>query len=351
MVGKFCKHARCWKGSVRLNLNGVIHIVQDVFNVPELKNNLLSVGQLLEKGLAVLMQSNECRIYHPTKGLIIQSNMTTNRMFVLLSHTQPIKKENKEGCLQATTQDLAHLCHRRYGHLSYKGLNILQNKGMVRGLPNFSKYEIICTDCLNRKQHRDSIPKRITWRASEKLELVHVDICSPISPVSNSNKRYLICFIDDYSRKAWVYFLVAKADAFITFKIFKSYVEKETGLPIKCLRTDRGVEFTSNVFKEYCSMNGIKRQLTAAYTPQQNGVTERKNRTVMNMVRILLIEKDVPKRFWPEAANRTFYVLNRCPTSSMKEMTPEEDWSGLKPSVGHLRVFDSLAHAHVPDAR
>lgn len=339
------------KGSVRLFLNGVSLLVKDVFYVPELKSHLLSVGQLQEKGLAVLMQSNQCRIYHPTKGLIIHTNMTANRMFVLLSNKQPIKKEPKEVCLQATTQDLAHLWHRRYGHLSYKGLQTLQSKAMVRGLPSFPESKAVCTDCLKGKQHRAVIPKKSIWRASEKLELVHADICGPISPNSNSHKRYLICFIDDFSRKAWVHFLVYKADAFASFKLFKSCVEKETGLSIKCLRTDRGGEFTSSEFNDYCSQNGIKRQLTTAHTPQQNGVAERKNRTVMNMVRSLLIETNVPKTFWPEAVNWTFYVLNRCPTSSVKDMTPEEAWSGVKPSVDHFRVFGCIAHAHVPDAR
>jgi transposase InsO family protein len=95
-------------------------------------------------------------------------------------------------------------------------------------------------------------------------------------------------------------------------------------LSIKCLRTDHGGEFTSDEFKEYCKMNEIKRQLTAAYTPQQNGVAEGKNRTVMNMVRSLLVEKNVPRKFWAEAVNWAFYALNRCPTSSVKKTTPEE---------------------------
>lgn len=350
-LGNHTKLSVVGKGNVRLTLEGMNHLVTEVFYVPALRNNLLSVGQLQEKGLAILLHSNQCKIYHPSKGLIIQSNMTANRMFVLLSNTQPIRQEAKAMCFQATTQDLAHLWHRRYGHLSYPGLKTLQNKGMVRGLPYFAESNTVCADCLKGKQHRDSIPKRSTWRASEKLELVHADICGPISPTSNGHKRYLICFIDDFSRKAWVNFLVNKSNAFAYFKLFKSSVEKETGLSIKCLRTDRGGEFTSKEFSDFCRKNGIKRQLTAAYTPQQNGVAERKNRTVMNMVRSLLSEKDVPKTFWPEAVNWAFYVLNRCPTLAVKDVTPEEAWSGIKPSVQHFRVFGSIAHVHVPDVR
>ena len=128
-------------------------------------------------------------------------------------------------------------------------------------------------------------------------------------------------------------------------------VEKETLLHVKCLRTDRGGEFTSSEFNELCSQQGIKRQLTTAYTPQQNGVAERKNRTVMNMVRSILSGKGIPKPFWPKVVNWAFYVLNRCPTYALTDITPHEAWSGTKPSVDHFRVFGCLAHVHVPDVK
>lgn len=118
-----------------------------------------------------------------------------------------------------------------------------------------------------------------------------------------------------------------------------------------CLRTDRGGEFTSNEFNDFCSSNGIKRQLTAAYTPQQNGVAERKNRTIMNLVRSMLSEKKIPKEFWPEAVNWCVHVLNRSPTLAVKDHTPEEAWSGIKPTVEYFRVFGCIGHVHIPDAR
>jgi transposase InsO family protein len=121
------------------------------------------------------------------------------------------------------------------------------------------------------------MPKHSIWRANQKLELIHADICGPISPESNSGKRYILCFIDDYSRKSWVFLLATKSEAFFYFKQFKAMVEKETLLHVKCLRTDRGGEFTSNDFNELCSQQGIKQQLTMVYTPQQNRVVERKN--------------------------------------------------------------------------
>lgn len=119
------------KGNVRLKVNNINHVVTEVFFVPELKNNLLSIGQLQERGLAILIRHGMCRIYHPQKGLIIQTNMTANRMFVLLGKAQP----KQFSCFNTTTEDLAHLWHCQYGHLSHKGLRTLQYKQMVHGLP------------------------------------------------------------------------------------------------------------------------------------------------------------------------------------------------------------------------
>ena len=159
------------KGTVKLFLNGVCYIIAEVFHVPELKNNLLSIGQLQERGLAILIKSNKCNIYHPTKGLIIQTDITTNRMFIILSKSPAtnLQMQQTEGgvCMQATSQNLAQLWHQRYDHISHKGIRILQQKEIVKGLPNFPKSIDVCTDCLKGKQHRDPIPKKkSTWRAS-----------------------------------------------------------------------------------------------------------------------------------------------------------------------------------------
>ena len=187
--------------------------------------------------------------------------MTANRMFVMTASSLPPQT------LHTSTQDLAHLWHCRCGHLSYKGLRTLQYKKMVRGMPHFKPPSTVCTNCLIGKQHRDPIPKKSNWRATEKLQLIHADLCGPISPISNSKKRYLICFIDDFTRKSWTYFMVEKSEALSMFKCFKNHVEKEVGSYIKCLRTDQVGEFTSLEFSKFCTEHSIKKQLTAAYTP------------------------------------------------------------------------------------
>ena len=204
--------------------------------------------------------------------------MTANHMFPLYLHN------TAHSCFSAKLKDKAWLWHFRYGHLNFGGLKTLQQKNMVMGLPQITTSSQVFEECVVSKQHRNQFPQGKSWRAKKALELVHSDICGPITPHSNGGKTYIITFIDDYSRKIWVYFLQEKSEAFVTYKSYKALVEKEVGNPIKVLRTDRGGAYNSHEFAIFCENHGIKRQLTAAYTPQQNGVCERKNRTIMNMV-------------------------------------------------------------------
>ncbi|XP_073291061.1 uncharacterized protein [Primulina huaijiensis] len=184
-LGNNSKMAVLGKGNIRMQIAGVIQVITDVFYILKLKNNLLSIGKLQERCVAILIQHGVCRIYHPKKGLIMQTAMSANRMFILLARILPTAPI----CFQTILEDNTHLWHCRYGHLSFKGLRTLQNKQMVRGLPQLKAPSKICTDCMVGKQHRDAIPKRSSWRASQRLQLVHADICGPIKHVSNSEKR------------------------------------------------------------------------------------------------------------------------------------------------------------------
>ena len=184
----------------------------------------------------------------------MDTKMSSNRMFMLHALSQPISST----CFNTVTEDILQLWHCRYGHLSFQGLKTLQQRKMVYRLPQFQPPSKLCKDCLVGKQHRSSIPKKSNWRAVEILQLVHADICGPINPISNNKKRYLLTFIDDFSRKTWVYFLVEKSEALAVFKSFKIHVEKETNSFLRSLRTDRGGEFTSQEFANFCDVHGIR---------------------------------------------------------------------------------------------
>lgn len=159
---------------------------------------------------------------------------------------------------------------------------------------------------------------------------------------------YFLTFIDDYGQKTWVYLLKQKYGAFSIFKIFKAMVEKESGNHIKILRSHRGGEYMLTDFIEFCQLHGMKRQFATCYTPQQNGIAERKNRTIMNMARSILKEKHLPNEYWGEDVACVVYILNISPTKIMKDRVLKEAWSGKSFHISHLRNFGCVTYAHVP---
>ncbi|KAG9450658.1 hypothetical protein H6P81_010623 [Aristolochia fimbriata] len=222
---------------------------------------------------------------------------------------------------------------------------------MVKGLPEIDHPDQLCEWCMKGKQHRLPFEAGHSQRARRPLELVHTDIAGPFEVTSLGGNRYYLTFIDDFSRYTWVYFLKEKSEALNKLKEFKALAENQSRKYIKVLRSDRGGEYTSKAFEEFCKENGILHQLTASYTPQQNGVAERKNRTIMNMARSMMKGKTLPKVYWAEAVDCAVYLLNRYPTKSVKFRTPIEAWSGSKPAVGHLKIFGCIAYAHIPEQR
>ena len=185
-------------------------------------------------------------------------------------------------------------------------------------------------------------------RSTELLGKVHSDVCGKIEVKSLSGAEYFVTFIDDKSRYVWTYVLKNKSDVFKKFHEWKAMVEKSSGMKLKTFRTDNGGEYTSNEFEEYLRQDGTQHETTVPKTPQQNGVAERMNRTLIDSVRAMLSDSKLPKRFWAEALSTATYLHNRSPTNAVKGMTPYEAWTGVKPNVSHLRVFGCDAYPHIP---
>ncbi|KAJ4813156.1 polyprotein [Rhynchospora pubera] len=334
------------QGKVLIQLkNGSETFITNVYYVPDMKSNILSLGQLLELGYTVVMKDKTLYLRDKNDRLIAQVEMTKNRMFKLNLMNVQAK------CLKACVVDKSWLWHLRFGHLNFGGLKELSKKSMVKGLPHIENCDKFCEGCVLGKHPKSSFPKEASYRAKKPLELIHTDICGPITPNSLGKHRYFITFVEDFSRRTWVYFLKEKSEAFAVFKKFKVLVEKLNGNYIKAVRSDRGGEYISKEFEYFCEEHGIRRFLTAPYSPQQNGVAERKNRTILDMVRSMLKSKNMPKEYWAEAVQCAVYLQNRCPTASLENMTPQEAWCGVKPAVSHLKVFGSVAYAHIPDQR
>jgi hypothetical protein len=218
---------------------------------------------------------------------------------------------------------------------------------MVCGMPSISlsKNEI-CKGCMLGKNIKKAFPSSDN-RAHSILELVHSDVCGPMSSPSLSVCLYYVIFIDDYSRKCWIYFLKAKSDTFDKFKEYKSLVEKKTGKHIRILRTNNG-DFESLQFEDFCKSTGIERQLIVPYNPQQNGVAKRKNMTICEAAKAMMFDQDLPNSLWVEATSTVVYIQNRCTHVILKDKTFEGVFSGIKPEVGHLRIFGCHVYINIP---
>jgi hypothetical protein len=188
------------------------------------------------------------------------------------------------------------------------------------------------------------IPEKAEYWTERCLELVHDDLCDPISSATPRGNKYFLLFVDDLSRYMWVAVIPFKDRAVAAIKDIQARAEGESGHKLKALRTDRGGEFTMIEFVDYCVAEGVHRQHTAPYNPQQNGFIEHQNGTVVATARSMLKAKGLPGWFWGEAVNAVVYVRNMCPTKSIDDMTPFEAWHGRKPAVNHIRTFGCIVY-------
>ncbi|GJZ39769.1 zinc finger, CCHC-type containing protein [Tanacetum coccineum] len=317
--------------------NGDQLMVSDVYFIPALTDNILSLGQLTEAGYDVWLHNEYLKVYNEQRTLVLKVQRSANMLYKIAL------KIVKPACLAVFLVDDAWTWHARLGHANFYTLEFMGKKRMVTGMPCVSHLKQLCSGCVVAKQMRQSFPNEAQWRASKPLELLHADLCGPITPQSTGGNRYFLLIVDDWCRYMWVYFLKSKDEALAKFKIFKAQVEMETEHKVKALRTDRGGEFNSHAFVKFCQKEGIQRQTTAPYTPQQNGVVERRNRTVVEMTRSLLKGMNLPDSLWAEAVRHAVYLLNRLPTKAVKDITPYEGWKKRKPNLEYLKIFGCLA--------
>ena len=329
-------------GTVAIESFSGTKLIRNVLFVPDISQNLLSVGQLLEKGFKVFFEANQCLIKDSEGKDVFRAKMK-GKSFAL----DPLEEEQS---VFSEAKINGEIWHKRVGHFNHTSVVDLQRKELVQGLPQLEAKIPNCKTCQQGKQSR--LPfKNATWRAVEKLQLIHTDVAGPHRTPSLKGSRYFLIFIDDYSRMCWIYFLKFKSEVAGMFWKFKNLVETQSGQTIQALRSDNGKEYSSNQFNLFCDEAGIEHQLTAPYTPQQNGVSERKNRTIMEMARCLMFEKSLPKEYWVEAANTDVFLLNRLPTKAVEGRTSFEAWYGFKPSLKNLRIFGCLCFVHVPQIK
>jgi transposase InsO family protein len=223
-----------------------------------------------------------------------------------------------------------------------KNLHKLLKGEHILGLTNvhFEK-DRVCSSCQAGKQVGTHHPHKNIMTTDRPLELLHMDLFGPIAYISIGGSKYCLVIVDDYSRFTWVFFLQEKSQTQETLKGFLRRTQNEFGLRIKKIRSDNGTEFKNSRIEGFLKEEGIKHEFSSPYTPQQNGVVERKNRTLLDMVRTMLDEYKTLDRFWAKAINIACYSINRLYLHRILKKTSYELLTGKKPNVSYFRVFGS----------
>lgn len=330
-------------GSIRIRTHdGIERLLTEVRFIPELKRNLISLGLLDQNGYTYKCEDGILKICRGS--MVVMKGIRENGLYVLQGSTvigiaSPVISNDSNS---------AQTWHKRLGHVSERGLQELQKQGLLNGR-KLGKMGF-CEDCIYGKATRVKFSSSV-YKTREILNYVHSDLWGPSKTESFGGGRYFISIIDDCSRKVWVYILKSKDQAFQKFKDWKKMVELQTGKKVKKLRTDNGLEYLNEEFIKFCNDEGLVRHKTVPGVPQQNGLAERMNRTLLERVRCMLSCANLPKKFWAEAVNTAVYLVNRCPSAALEFKTPEEIWTGVPPNYKNLRVFGCVAYAHIKQGK
>lgn len=312
--------------------------LNDTLCVPDLKTNLLSISKTTANGYYVNFKNSHAMILNQKGEVVVKAERKGDLYFI---------NDFTESTAAASSNSGEMLeWHNRYGHLNEKDLKKLCVKGMIKGMSIDDSEKLpFCETCILGKQSAKPFPQISLTRSNKPLELIHSDVCGPMRTKSIGGSTFFATFIDDKSRYVEVFFLKAKSDVKKSFLNFKALAENQTECKIKTLRTDNGLEYCGTEFTEEIERAGIRRERTVAHTPEQNGVAERMNRTLIEMARCLLIKSELPLHFWAECISTAAYLRNRCPSRSLDNVTPFEARFGVKPDVSNLKTFGCKAYA------
>src|ERR1700678_3781833 len=326
-------------------------LLRDVLYAPTMNNNLISMMKWSKQGVrSFINDKHQCVLIRNNKSIGFVQARSDNLLELPII---PLSMNRREAAMTATaTAETSRmsLLHQRCGHL---------NASDMKRLPQMTSGAIIsktmrmddCDACLKSKAHQLPYPSQAQTRAEHPVELIHTDVCGPF-PSNREGFRYFISFIDDCTRLATVYFMKKKSEAIDMFLHYQAWAEKQTGNKIKALRSDGGGEYDSGQFKRVLQQQGILRQVSAPYSQQQNGVSERWNRTVVESARTMLTQARLTTAdYWTDAISTATHVRNRMPTSTLTDQTPFQAFYGSKPSIDYLRVFGCIAYSLTPKVK
>ncbi|CDP17738.1 unnamed protein product [Coffea canephora] len=335
-------------GSIKLrNHDGSTRILKDVRYVPNLKRSLISLGLLESKGLEVRMRDGILKV---TSGaLLMLKGVRKNNLYYYQGSTVVGTAAVATSSSSKKDAEATKLWHMRLGDAGEKSLQNLAKQGLLKGT-KVCKLEF-CEHCVLEKQRKVKFGTGI-HNTKGILDYVHSDVWGPAKTPSLGGRYYFVTFIDDFSRRVWVFTMKSKDEMLKIFLKWKARVENQTGRKIKILRTDNGGEYKSDPFQKICQECGIVRHFIVRKIPQQNGVSEHMNKTLVEKVRCMLSNAGLGRKFWAEAVTYAQHLVNRLPSSAIGGKTPLEVWSGkLATDYDSLRIFDSTAYYHVNESK
>nr|GEY92425.1 hypothetical protein [Tanacetum cinerariifolium] len=317
-------------------------LITKVYFIEGLGHNLFLVGQFCDSDLEVAFRRDACFVKNLEGVDLLKRDRSTNLYTINLNEmasASPI-------CLMARASSTkSWLWHQRLSYLNFDTINDLARNDLVAGLPKFKYHkEHLCPSCEQGKSKRASHPPKLVPNLRQRLHLLHMDSCGPMRIASIKGKRYVLVIVDDYSRYTWVHFLRSKDEAPEVITKFLKRITVLLQSPVIIIRTDNGTEFKNQMLKEYFDTVGISHQMSSVRTPQQNGVVERRNRTLVEAARTMLIFSRAPLFLWAEAIATACFTQNRSVIHRRFNKTPNELINGRKPDISFLHVFGALCY-------
>lgn len=300
--------------------------------VPDLRSNLMSVSQITDHDHSVTFSKEGAHIVDANGNTVLVAPRRGSLYYV---------NESLNCALAESSCSDLFRWHVRLGHLNAADLVKMVNCGVLPNIKADDREQVArCTTCMKGKM--TALPFKSSHNLSlEPLQIVHSDVVGPFREEGTGRAKYFVTFIDDCTRWCEVYCMRLKSGVYEAFKAYQQMFEKQTGLKIKCLQTDNGREYVNNDFDKYLADEGIQRRLTIPRTPEQNGVAERQNRTLLDMARCLLLQAGLSTSFWAEAVATAKFIRNRCPTRSLNGQSPYEKLLKVKPDLSNLKIFGS----------
>lgn len=313
--------------------------LKNVLYIPQLDDGLLSVNRITEQGHRVTFENDTCSIYRNHQ--VIAEARSDGNLFRL----QTVAPGSTAYSARETV--CLHQWHRRLGHRDPAAIKRLINEELSTGIRvSTCSEEVVCESCIKGKLTQTKFTAS-KLREKEPMRLIHSDLCGPMQTATPSGNRYFLTLIDDHSRFAVVRLIKSKDEVAGVVQEYIAEMSTRFGRKPIAIRTDNGKEYVSRELENFLRKEGIQHQLTVPYTPQQNGVAERKNRSLTESAKCMLLDAGLNNRFWGEAILTAAYLQNRLPSRSINK-TPVELFTGVKPNLDHIRVFGSKVYSLVP---